>query len=101
MEGRGDRKYAFISRVYKLLIDIPDEVILVRSSDRVDTHHNNIRTFAKPENWSSRERMAFCIVSSNVRPMLITSPTLFMLLLSSLDTRLNFLRSQRGILTTT
>ena len=45
--------------------------------------------------------MAFCIVSSNVRPMLITSPTLFMLLLSSLDTRLNFLRSQRGILTTT
>lgn len=46
-------------------------------------------------------RIAFWKVSSNVRPMLITSPTLFMLLLSSRLTRLNLLRSQRGIFTTT
>lgn len=32
--------------------------------------------------------------------MLITSPTLFMLLLNSLLTLLNFFRSQRGIFTT-
>jgi hypothetical protein len=45
--------------------------------------------------------MAFWIVSSKVRPMLITSPTLFMLLLNSGLTRLNFFRSHRGNLTTT
>lgn len=45
--------------------------------------------------------MAFWIVSSNVLPMLMTSPTDFMLELSAVETRENFLRSQRGILTTT
>ena len=58
-------------------------------------------TFANPENWSSIARIAFWIVSWNDLPMLITSPTLFMLLLNSRLTRLNFFRSHRGIFTTT
>jgi hypothetical protein len=44
--------------------------------------------------------MAFWIVSSNVLPMAITSPTLFMDEPSAVETRANFLRSHRGILTT-
>ena len=58
-------------------------------------------TFANPENWSSIARIAFWIVSWNDLPMLITSPTLFMLLLSSRLTRWNFFRSHLGIFTTT
>ena len=47
------------------------------------------------------DRIAFCRLSSNVRPMLITSPTLFMLLPSLELTRMNLRRSHRGILVTT
>jgi hypothetical protein len=61
----------------------------------------DLRTFAKPENESSMDRIAFWIVSSNVLPIAITSPTDFMLLLSSRLTRLNFFRSHLGIFTTT
>lgn len=45
--------------------------------------------------------IAFWMVSSNVLPILITSPTLFMLELRRVLTLLNFFKSHRGILTTT
>ena len=96
-------KDTLIRRIDKFFIDVLDKIVLhekVNIKHDIDTNKGNI-TFAKPENWSSIARMAFWKVSSNVLPILITSPTLFMLLLNSLLTRLNFLRSQRGILTTT
>ena len=43
---------------------------------------------------------AFCMASSKLLPMAITSPTLFMLEPSESVTRVNFLRSQRGTLAT-
>ena len=46
-------------------------------------------------------RMPFWMASSKVRPMAITSPTLFMPGPMSRETPLNFARSQRGIFTTT
>ena len=55
----------------------------------------------KPANDGSIERMAFCSVSSNVLPMAMTSPTDFIDEPRAVDTRVNFLRSHRGILTTT
>jgi hypothetical protein len=45
--------------------------------------------------------MAFWIVSSNVLPILITSPTDFIELLSAGLTLVNFFKSHLGILTTT
>ena len=46
-------------------------------------------------------RSPFCSASSKLRPMAITSPTLFILEPISRETPLNFARSQRGILHTT
>ena len=43
---------------------------------------------------------AFCMASSNVLPMAITSPTLVMELPSFVDTLENFFRSHLGIFTT-
>lgn len=45
-------------------------------------------------------RSAFWKDSSNVRPIAMTSPTLFMALPISVDTPLNLARSHRGILVT-
>ncbi len=55
----------------------------------------------KPRLWKSMARMAFCMASSNDLPMLMTSPMLFIEDPSWVETRVNFFRSQRGILTTT
>ena len=45
-------------------------------------------------------RIAFCSDSSKVRPIAITSPTDFIALPISRETRSNLVRSHRGILTT-
>jgi hypothetical protein len=45
-------------------------------------------------------RMAFWIVSSKVLPMAMTSPTDFIELERAVETRENFFKSHRGILTT-
>jgi hypothetical protein len=49
----------------------------------------------------STERIAFWIVSSNVFPIAMTSPTLFIAELIFVLTLLNFFKSHRGIFTTT
>ena len=55
---------------------------------------------SKPSLPSLTMRIAFCIASSKLRPMDITSPTAFMLEPSRLDTCSNLTVSQRGNLTT-
>ena len=101
MKSSWNSEDTFVSWIKQLLVDIFDKLILTNNhqlSWRSINHGQH--TLENPVNWSSMARIAFWIVSSNVLPMLITSPTLFMLLLSKRLTRLNFLRSQRGILTT-
>ena len=48
----------------------------------------------------SSERSAFCSDSSNVRPMAMTSPTLFMRVVSVSLVPLNFSNAKRGTFTT-
>ena len=61
----------------------------------------NVGGGPKPERAGLTIRVAFWIASSKVRPMAITSPTLFIADPILLSTRVpNFLRSQRGTLTT-
>ncbi len=55
---------------------------------------------SKPSMLMSVIRIAFCSDSSKVRPIAITSPTDFIALPISRETRSNLVRSHRGILTT-
>ena len=55
----------------------------------------------KPQRPVSSERRAFCRDSLKVRPMLITSPTLFMDVVRRSSARLNFSKVKRGTLVTT
>jgi hypothetical protein len=57
-------------------------------------------TLLKPAKDGSIARIAFWMVSSNVLPIAMTSPTDFIDDESAVETRVNFLRSHRGILTT-
>ena len=49
----------------------------------------------------SRERIAFCRLSFMVRPIAITSPTLFICVVSTLSALGNFSKVKRGIFVTT
>ena len=55
----------------------------------------------KPVSPISRPRSAFCSDSLKVRPMLITSPTLFICVVSVASAPRNFSKAKRGILVTT
>ena len=48
----------------------------------------------------SSERMAFCMASSKVAPMDMTSPTAFMRVVSVSSVPLNFSKAKRGTFTT-
>ena len=50
---------------------------------------------------SSRERTAFCRASWKLRPMAMTSPTLFICVPSTFSAWGNFSKVKRGIFTTT
>ena len=54
----------------------------------------------RPARPCSSERSAFCSASSNVRPMAMTSPTLFMRVVSVSLVPLNFSNAKRGTFTT-
>ena len=60
-----------------------------------------ITTSSKPVSPVSRPRKAFCTLSLNVRPMAITSPTDFMLVVSVASAPGYFSKAKRGILVTT
>jgi len=56
---------------------------------------------SNPARSTSRERMAFCSDSWNVRPIAMASPTDFIWVVSVRSACGNFSKFQRGILTTT
>lgn len=105
MESVGDGKDSFVGRILELFVDILVVVVLqnkAKSEVRQRKRKNEGgETFPNPAKEGSIALIAFWIVSSKVFPIAITSPTLFMLLLKAVETRVNFFKSHRGILTTT
>ena len=61
----------------------------------------SIATSSKPVSPVSSPRSAFCTLSAKVRPIAITSPTLFMLVVRYGSAPGYFSKAKRGILVTT